>query len=88
MNPFVASLFVIAGATLIIGLIVLLVGYRLTQSADATNIDPAAGLAQLAIGSQLESLGFVALMIALGAAAVTWRAPVAATPDPGLADSL
>ena len=88
LNPFLASLFAIAALALVIGVITLLVGYRLSSSFDATNEDPAAGLAQLAVGSQLASLGFIALIVALGAAAVTWRPLAAAKPDPSLRDSL
>lgn len=87
-NPFVAALFVLAGVGLLVGLLLVLVGYRLSESYDATNEDPTAGLAQLAIGSQLGSLGFIALFIALAAAAITWRPPVAEVPDPALRDSL
>jgi hypothetical protein len=88
LNPFLASLFAIAALALVVGVIVLLVGYRLSESFDATNEDPTAGLAQLAVGSQLASLGFIALIVALGAAAVTWRPVAAVKPDPSLRDSL
>ena len=88
LNPFLAALFAIAALALVIGVITLLVGYRLSSSFDATNEDPAAGLAQLAVGSQLASLGFIAVIVALGAAAVTWRPVAAVKPDPSLRDSL
>jgi hypothetical protein len=88
LNPFLTALFVLAGAGLLVGLLLVLVGYRLSESFDATTEDPSAGLAQLAIGSQLGALGFIALFIALAAAAVMWRPAVAERPDPALADSL
>ena len=88
LNPFLAVLFAIAGLALIVGVILLLVGYRLSESFDAVADDPTAGLTQLAFGGQLASLGFVALLIALAAAAITWRPAVAEQPDPTLRDSL
>ena len=88
LNPFVAALFVLAAAGLLVGLLLVLIGYRLSESIDATNEDPTAGLAQLAIGSQLGSIGFIGLFIALAAAAVVWRPAVAEAPDPALRDSL
>lgn len=88
INPFISALFVLAGAGMLVGLLLLLVGYRLSESFDATNEDPTAGLAQLAIGAQLGSIGFIGLFIALAAAAVTWRPAIAEKPDPSLRDSL
>ena len=88
LNPFLTALFVLAGAGMLVGLLLLLVGYRLSESYDATNEDATAGLAHLAIGSQLGALGFIGLFIGLAAAAVTWRPAVAEQPDPLLRDSL
>jgi len=88
LNPFLTALFVLAGAGLLAGLLLVLVGYRLSESYDATNEDPTAGLAQLAIGSQLGALGFIGLFIGLAVAAIVWRPAVTEVPDPALRDSL
>jgi hypothetical protein len=88
INPFLATLFALTALTLIVGLILTLAGYRISQSYDATNDDPTAGLAQLAIGTQLLSLGLVGRLLALAAAAVIWRPAPAITADPTLVDSL
>ena len=88
LNPFVAALFALTALALVAGVILSLIGYRISQSYDATNDDPTAGLAQLAIGTQLLSLGFVGLLIALAAAAITWRPAEPVEPDPALKDSL
>jgi hypothetical protein len=88
INPFLTTLFAITALTLIAGLILTLAGYRISQSYDATNDDPTAGLAQLAIGTQLLSLGFVGLLLTLAAAAVIWHPAPPIAPDPKLVDSL